>query len=114
MPHCILDCSSSIGRHASVQQIIKTVHDAADATGLFGAGDVKVRVNLFEHYTVGGTQDDFVHTIAYIMSGRTQEQRRDLSRRIVAALKSLLPEVRVISIDVREIDSLTYNNRYTV
>ena len=114
MPHCILDCSRTIERHAQLKDIIKAVHDAADGTGLFAQGDAKVRVNLFEHYTVGGTADDFVHTIAYIMSGRTEAQRGHLSRQIITALKTLLPNVRVISIDIREINPLTYSNRDTV
>jgi 5-carboxymethyl-2-hydroxymuconate isomerase len=114
MPHCILDCSRTIERHAQLKDIIKAVYDAADGTGLFGRGDVKVRVNLYEHYTVGDTEDDFVHTVAYIMSGRTEEQRRQLSKQIITALKALLPNVRVISIDIREINRVTYNNRDTV
>ena len=114
MPHCIIDCSRTIEKHASLDDIIKAVHDAADKTGLFGQGDIKVRVNRFEHYTVGGTSDDFLHMIAYIMGGRTMEQRQNLSRQIIMALKGLLPDVRVISIDVREIERATYNNRNTV
>jgi len=114
MPHCIIDCSRSIERHATVGAIIKTVYDAAVGTGLFGEGDVKVRLNLFDHYTVGGTKDDFCHTIAYIMSGRTEAQRQNLSKQIIVALKALLPELRIISIDIREIRKATYNNRNTV
>jgi 5-carboxymethyl-2-hydroxymuconate isomerase len=97
-----------------LEDIIRAVHDAADGTGLFGKGDVKVRVNLFEHYSVGGRKSDFVHTIAYILSGRTEEQRKNLSVQIVKALKGLLPEVPIISIDIREINRATYNNRNTV
>lgn len=114
MPHCILDCSRTIERHASLDDLVRTVHDAASGTGLFGKGDIKVRVNLFDHYTVGGTRDDFVHTIAYIMGGRTEEQRKNLSARIVQALKALLPNVRILSVDVREINRATYHNRDTV
>ena len=102
MPHCILDCSRTIERHAQLKDIIKAVYDAADGTGLFGRGDVKVRVNLYEHYTVGDTKEEFVHTVAYIMSGRTEAQRGHLSRQIITALKTLLPNVRVISIDVEK------------
>lgn len=114
MPHCIIDCSKTIERHASLSEIIKTVHDTAEKTGLFGKGDIKVRANLFEHYTVGGSNDDFLHIIAYIMAGRTMEQKQNLSRQIIVALKLLLPVVRVISMDVREIERATYNNRDTV
>ncbi|MGB0580875.1 MAG: 5-carboxymethyl-2-hydroxymuconate Delta-isomerase [Limisphaerales bacterium] len=114
MPHCILDCSQTIETHAPLDDIIKTVHDAAVDSGLFGQGDVKVRARLFEHYTIGGEKKDFLHIIAYILSGRSEEQREDLSRRIIVALKELLPNVPVLSIDVREINRATYNNRNTV
>jgi 5-carboxymethyl-2-hydroxymuconate isomerase len=114
MPHCVLDCSRTIERHADVTELIKVVHDAAATTGLFGPNDVKVRVNLFDHYTVGGTQNDFIHVTASILSGRSVEQRKDLSARIVRALKELLPAVPIISIDVREIERATYHNRFTV
>jgi 5-carboxymethyl-2-hydroxymuconate isomerase len=114
MPHCILDCSKTIGKHAKLDKIIKAVHDAAYGTGLFGKGDVKVRINLFDHYTVGLTQHDFVHAIAFIMAVRTEEQRKHLSTRIVKALKALLPDVPVFSLDVREINRATYNNTDTV
>jgi 5-carboxymethyl-2-hydroxymuconate isomerase len=114
MPHCILDCSRSIENHAKWDEILKVVHDAADATGLFGKGDIKVRINLFDHYTVGVNRCDFVHTIAYLLAGRTEAQRKDLSSRVVKALKALLPGVPVISMDVREINRATYNNRDTV
>ena len=114
MPHCILDCSQTIETHAPLETVIKTVHDAAVDSGLFGEGDVKVRANLFEHYTVGGSEKDFIHIIAYILSGRTLEQRAALSRRIIVALKDLLPEVPILSMDVREIDRAAYNNRNTV
>jgi 5-carboxymethyl-2-hydroxymuconate isomerase len=114
MPHFILDCSRTIERHAKLDDILKVVHDTADGTGLFKPGEVKVRINLYDHYTIGGTQDDFVHTIAYIWTGRSEEQRRDLSRQIVKALKDLLPDVHIISIDIREIDRAMYNNLDTV
>jgi 5-carboxymethyl-2-hydroxymuconate isomerase len=114
MPHLILDCSRTIDKHASLDTLIQVVHDTAESTGLFNEGEVKVRLNLFDHYTVGGTRDDFVHIIAYIWTGRSEEQRSDLSRRIVRALKSLLPNVKIISVDIREINRATYNNLDTV
>ena len=111
MPHFILDCSRSIEQYANLADILKTVHDAADGSGLFQKGEVKVRINLFEHYTTGGTQDDFIHVIGYIWTGRSLEQRSDLSKRIARALKALLPELLYISVDIREIERETYNNR---
>lgn len=97
-----------------MDDIIKGVHDAADGTGLFSKGEMKVRINLYDHYTVGSTRDDVIHTIAHIWAGRSEEQRSNLSRQTIKALKDLLPDVRIISIDIREINRGTYSNRDTV
>jgi 5-carboxymethyl-2-hydroxymuconate isomerase len=114
MPYFVLDCSRGIDRYADPDEILKSVHDAADSTGLFQKGKVKVSLNQFEHYTVGGTRDDFIHVIGYIWTGRSEEQRSDLSRQIARALKTLLPAVFSISVDIRQIERATYNNRDTV
>ncbi len=113
MPHCVLDCSRAIEKHAKLADIIKGVHDAAEGSGLFHKGTVKVRVHVYDHYTISGTADDFVHTIAYIMAGRTEEQRANLSRQILLALKALLPTVRVLTVDIREMNRATYSDRST-
>jgi 5-carboxymethyl-2-hydroxymuconate isomerase len=114
MPHFILDCSHTIDRHADPDEILKSVLDAADASGLFQKGKVKVCLNLFEYYTVGGARDDFVHVIGYIWTGRSEEQRSDLSKRIVRALKTLLPAVPFLSVDIRQMERATYTNRDSV
>ena len=113
MPHCVLDCSRTIEKHARIADIIQRVHDAAEGTGLFHKGTIKVRVHVYDHYAVGGATDDFVHTIAYIIGGRTEEQRADLSRQILLALKALLPTVRSLTVDIREINRATYSDRST-
>lgn len=46
MPHFILDCSEHIIQLKSPEEIIQAVYNAADATGLFTVGDIKVRITL--------------------------------------------------------------------
>jgi 5-carboxymethyl-2-hydroxymuconate isomerase len=111
MPHFVIDCSENILRLVSPEDILREVHDTADATGLFKKGDIKVRIRAFEYYTVGNTKADFIHVFGNIMEGRTLEQKADLSRQIVAKLKSMFTEVPVISINIREFEKATYCNR---
>ena len=79
MPHFVIDCSPAVRTIHPPETLIREGHDTADATGLFRPGDIKVRVNAFTHYTVGRTNDDFIHLFAYIMEGRTLVQKQDLS-----------------------------------
>ncbi|MNG35778.1 hypothetical protein D3C84_1225940 [compost metagenome] len=70
-----------------------------------------MRLNLFEHYSVGGTREDFIHMIFYVLAGRTREQKKQLSTRIVRALVERLPSVGAISLDVRDIEREVFSNR---
>lgn len=111
MPHFVLDCSEGVLTLQSPAKVISEVHDTAEATGLFKPGDIKVRINPYRLYTVGTTQNHFIHVSGHIMEGRTTVQRLDLSQRIVAKLKSMFPDVPVISMNVEEFEKATYCNR---
>ncbi|MDN5200246.1 5-carboxymethyl-2-hydroxymuconate Delta-isomerase [Fulvivirgaceae bacterium BMA10] len=114
MPHFIIDCSENILNQQLPEKIMQQVYDTADATGLFAKGDIKVRINPFKYFTVGNNQADFIHIIAYIMGGRTTDQKKNLATEVVKKLKTIFPEVPVISIDVKDIDKNTYCNRTMV
>ena len=45
-------------------------------------------LSLYEHFSGGGSKEDFIHMIFYILAGRTQKQQ--LSTQIVRALVPLL------------------------
>ena len=72
------------------------------------------RVRPYDEFTVGGTDHDFVHVFAYIMEGRSTEQKGALSNAVVRELKQLLPGVPVISMNVMEFERATYSNRNLV
>lgn len=114
MPHFVIDCSENIVKQNSPEAIIQKVYDTADATGLFAKGDIKVRLNPFQYYTVGNTKDDFMHVFANIMEGRKVEQKKNLSESIVSALKQMFPNVPIISMNIRDFEKATYCNKAMV
>lgn len=93
---------------------MQKVYDAADTTGLFKKGDIKVRINPFKYYTIGNTQDDFIHVFANIMEGRTITQKSNLSNSIIKELKMMFPDVPIISINIRDFEKATYCNKSMV
>lgn len=111
MPHFIVDCSQGILQSRTEEEIIERVYRAANATGLFDEGDIKVRVNPFTVYSVGNRREAFMHVFAHIMEGRSLGQRRDLSRRMVGELVSMFPDVPNIAMNVAEFEKETYCNR---
>ena len=114
MPHFIIDCSADTITLKSPKALIQCVYDAAEATQLFEEGDIKVRIHPFKHFTVGNTKDDFIHIFANIMEGRTEEEKGDLSRQIVSKLMQLLPEVSIISMNIRDFEKSSYCNKSMV
>jgi len=111
MPHFVIDCSKNIIQLKSPEEIIQKVYDTAEATELFEKGDIKVRINPFEYYTIGNTKNDFIHIFGNIMEGRTAVQKKNLSERIITELKSMFPQVPIISINIRDFEKVTYCNK---
>ncbi len=111
MPHFIIDCSENVIRKESADVIMKEVFDAALSTNLFVASEIKVRINPFTYYNNGNTLDDFIHVFGYIMEGRNDEQKGNLSKVIVTKINALLPDVPVISINIQEFEKSNYVNK---
>ncbi len=117
MPHLIVHCSESVTHLAAPEDIVDTVFEAAASTGLFaatGVGGIKVRLETFRHYRNVEGRDHFVHVFAYIMEGRTTDQKAALSNAIVGALRALLPAVEIVSMNVSDFERATYRNATTV
>lgn len=114
MPHFVIDCSENIIKLKSPKEIIQKVYDTAESTNLFDKRDIKIRINPFEYYTVGNTNDDFIHIFANIMEGRNTLQKKNLSEKIVTELKLMFPEVPIISINIRDFEKATYCNKSMV
>jgi 5-carboxymethyl-2-hydroxymuconate isomerase len=114
MPHCVIECSAELSSFISFDVLVKEIHNTTENSGLFEAGDIKTRLVLSDNYLVGGKKEHFVHIIAHILSGRTVQQRKDLSDALVLTLCRLLPNVEMLSVEVREIEKDVYSNRRAV
>ncbi|QNL49173.1 5-carboxymethyl-2-hydroxymuconate Delta-isomerase [Olivibacter sp. SDN3] len=112
MPHFIIDCSANVLTQVSEPEILTAVFDASIASGLFIEEDIKVRVNPYVRYEVGGKKTDFIHVFRYILAGRTEEQKADLSQRVVKTLIGLFPAIDFIASSVDEFTKAGYCNRH--
>lgn len=111
MPHFIIDCSATILKLKTPEEIMQNVFEASASTGLFDLSEIKVRINPFQFYTLGGKKDDFIHIFGNIMEGRTTSQKRNLSKAIVSNLNLMFSEVPIISINIRDFEKSTYFNK---
>jgi 5-carboxymethyl-2-hydroxymuconate isomerase len=111
MPHFIIDCSENVIRLKAADDIMQNVFDSALSTGLFVASEIKVRINPFTYYNNGNSLNDFIHVFGYIMEGRDVHQKSELSKTIVTNLNNILPEVPVISINIKDFEKASYFNK---
>lgn len=111
MPHFIVDCSQELLQLHSEEAIITRLHRVVNASALFEESDIKIRVQPFDIYAVGGERQDFIHTFAWIMQGRSVDQRAALSKAIVTELAEMFPLLPRIAVNVAEFERATYFNR---
>lgn len=111
MPHFVVDCSQEILQIHSEASIIAQLHRVVSASGLFEESDIKIRVHPFATYAVGGEREDFIHVFAWIMQGRSVEQRAALSQAVVGELARMFPLLPRVAANIAEFERATYFNR---
>lgn len=111
MPHFIIDCSEDLIKMKSPGEIMQAVYEVAEATHLFAENDIKVRINPYMHFKLGGNKKNFIHIFGYIMEGRTEEQRANLSKKIISRLNEMFPGISILSMNISEFEKATYYNK---
>lgn len=111
MPHCLIEGARTLEHHICADELLTLVHGTVMDSGLFKEGEVKVRLSLYDHYSVGGSQAEFVHVIIYLLAGRSDEMKKALSMAVVGALVERLPAVENVSMDVRDMRREAFSNR---
>ena len=108
MPHCIIEYSKEIENSLSPARLLKAVQQGAFNSGLFQERDIKTRTLSFEHYQVGNTELRFIHVTVRILSGRTAEQRANLSNSVLGTLEALGLSSTSLTVEICEIDKESY------
>ena len=111
MPHFVMDCSDSVLELYEQKLICEQIHSVALDTGLFIEREIKIRINPFNTYLVGNTNEEFIHVFAHIMQGRTTIQKKNLSKQVVAKLTMMFPCIENIAMNIAEFEKSTYCNR---
>ena len=78
MPHVVVEFSANLRGRADVPRLLRTVHDAALATGVFPRGGTRTRAEERTDYLIADGHPDnaFVHVTLRIGHGRDLEKPR--------------------------------------
>jgi 5-carboxymethyl-2-hydroxymuconate isomerase len=111
MPHIVVEYSRCDELEVPVAELMRALHGAAASTGVMQAADIKIRALPYSDYLVAGRQDSFCHVSVYLLQGRTPEQKRAVSETLRETLSKILPRVKSLSVDIRDMDAFAYKKR---
>jgi len=107
MPHLTLECTDNL--EFDVQPLLARLHSELVATGAINLKGLKSRVIHHSEYRMadGNPEYAFVHVNLLIREGRPLEVQKDMSQRILAALKDTFGDrfekgYLSLSVDIKE------------
>lgn len=108
MPNLIIEFSRELAREDQIPLMLKSVHQAAIASGLFIESHIKTRAIAVDYYLTGGTNAPFIHAQLRIKSGRDQVQKKALSDSVLQAIRDQGWPAQVMTVEVADMDPSTY------
>jgi len=108
LPHFIIEYSQDLLDDKQIPEMLDAVHNAAMETGLFIESHIKTRAIPVQFYRIGTGHERFIHAQLRIKIGRNIEQKKLLSAAVLNAIKRIGCDVKVITVEVVDMDSECY------
>ncbi len=112
MPHLIIEYAAPLAADEKVLALLDAVYEAALATALFPADHIRTRAIPVVFYRTGEASSPdsatFIHAQLRIKEGRSEAQKKALSRAVLAAIKRQQWPAQVITVEVVDMDTASY------
>lgn len=115
MPHLTVEYSANLEKRIDIPDLVRKVHTAALATGVFDTATVRTRAERREHYAIadGHPENSFVAVSVRIATGRDAETRTRIGQAIFDDLCSYLEPIYEaapigISLEVQDMDTVEF------
>ncbi len=108
MPHCIIEYAKELEQIIQPKQLNHAVFLGALKSELFEQDDIKLRAIAYEHHQTGNEKINFVHITVRLLSGRSTEQKKQLSHLILTESKKLQLMNISLTVEITEINRDTY------
>ena len=109
MPHCIIEYSQGLENEINPSVLIEKVYKGAFESKLFNDTDIKTRAIPFKYHQTGENKINFIHITAKILSGRTDVQKKILSKSIFNQFIDMNLKPLSLTIEVSEIENSSYS-----
>ncbi len=111
MPHFVIEYSREIEAQSDIDQLMDAVLGVATDSGIMNPVDVKIRARPYDHFLMPEKGQTFLHVTIFLLEGRTDAQKEQLSISLRSRLTELLSTVTSVSIDVRDMNPVAYKKR---
>lgn len=108
MPHCILEYSQNLEQEVPPVDILEAVKEACITANIFTPEDIKLRSFPYKSFMTCGQEDAFVHVMIRLLSGRTLEEKKNLSQLVLDALTKFPLKNVSFSVEICDMDRDIY------
>lgn len=108
MPNFVIEHSHSVSSQISSDELMDKVFEGAKESGHFPPEAIKIRCEERSHFRLHGEQKDFIHVSAHILSGRTDEQKLEISSSVLKQLQDLSVKSVFVSVEVVDIHRASF------
>jgi len=111
MPHLLIEYRQTETLEQRMPALMDALTGAYTTSPLIVPENVKMRARGYQHVRVAGVEQDFVHITLSMMTEGSADDRAALSDSLFAALASVLPDIRHITVQLNRTDPATYRKR---
>ena len=111
MPHITVDFGGIPDTNKIIEDFYGRLVKAYSKSDALVPENVKLRGNIFDCVRVAGKPSQFVHISVALMRGPSKDQQSSLSQLLWDAAADFFPEIEQITVEIREMEPLTYRKR---
>ncbi|MGR5064545.1 5-carboxymethyl-2-hydroxymuconate Delta-isomerase [Photobacterium sp. DNB22_13_2] len=107
MPNLVMEYAEPVVERVNISGLLDDLHTILLECGIFEPDSVKSRSYRCHNWLAGENRDldTFIHIELTMLSGRSTEVKRDLSRALMTALEQHASTINSLTIDIRDMDS---------
>lgn len=108
MPHFVVEYAGCLDTVDEAQVLMGLALECGSTCGFMNREDIKVRLMPSEYILFGDGRTSFIHVTISLLAGRRDQQKESLAVSLRAALVNAFPLVQSISIDIRDMNPVSY------
>ncbi len=108
MPHCIISYTRDVEQDINIKSLLDVAFGAVESAGLFDRASIKARAIGYDIYKSGQSRNDYIHIDLKILSGRTAQQKKELSDHLMNTISPHIGRTKSLTIDIIDMDIASY------